>query len=31
MGDIFEIKNCIEMLANDTKIYTIDQHNMFYS
>jgi len=28
--EIFEIRSCIEILTNDIKVYTIDQH-MFYS
>jgi len=30
MEKMFEIRSCIEILANDIKIYTIDQY-MFYS
>jgi len=31
MEDIFQIRSCVEILANDIKIYTVDQYNMFYS
>jgi len=30
MEEIFEIRSCIEILANDIKVYTVDQY-MFYS
>jgi len=31
MEEIFEIRSCIEILANDIKMYTFEQYNMFYS
>jgi len=27
MEEIFEITSCVEILANDMKIYTVDQYN----
>jgi len=30
MEEIFEIRSCIEILANDIKIYTTDQYNVLH-
>ena len=31
MEEIFEIRSCIEILANDIKVDTTDQYNILYS
>jgi len=31
MEEIFEIRSCIEILANDIKVNTADEYNMLYS
>jgi len=31
MEEIFEIRRCIEILANNTKVDTTDEYIMFYS